>query len=96
MGKESVGLGHFNNEEKNVKGRIKHDVLCVVIESIYKVPFAKYLEHCMENHNAKYLKNLDTKPACPSIQPGNKGAGTGSSSLITRAQQKEIYVCRTR
>lgn len=97
MGKELVGLGHFNNEEKNVKGRIKHGVLCVFIESIYKVPFAKYLEHCMENHNAKYLKNLNTKPACPSIQPGNKGeAGTGSSSLITRPQQKEICVCRTR
>lgn len=62
-----------------MKGRIKHGGLCVFIESIYKVPFAKYLEHCMKNHKEKYLKNLDTKPACPSIEPGSRGEpGTGS------------------
>lgn len=97
MGRESVGWGHFNNEKKNVKGRIKPGVLCVFIESIYKVPFAKYLERCMKNHKAKYLKNLDMKPACPSIQPGSGGEpGTRSSSLITRHRQKEICVCRAR
>lgn len=80
-----------------MKGRIKHGVLCVFIESIYKVHFAKYLERCMKNHKAKYLKNLDMKPAYPSIQPGSKGElGTRSRCLITRHQQEEIHVCRAR
>jgi len=97
VGRESVGWGHFNNEKQNVKGRIKPDVLCVFIESIYKVPFAKYLERCMKNHKAKYLKNLDAKPACPSIHPGSGGEpGTRNSLLISRLQQQENCVCGAR
>lgn len=56
-----------------MKGRIKLGVLYVLVESIYKVPFAKHFEHCMENHKAKYLKNLDTKPMRPRVQPGSRG-----------------------
>jgi len=61
-----------------MKGRIKLGVLYVFVESIYKVPFAKYFEHCMKNHKAKYLKNLDAKPTRPRVQPGSRGGpGTG-------------------
>lgn len=93
VGRESVGWGQFNNKKENVKGRIKHDALCVFMEPIYKVLFAKYLDHSKKNHKAKYVKNLATEPACPSVQSGSGGEpGTGSSSLITRHQQKETCV----
>lgn len=80
-----------------MKGRIKPGVLCVFIESIYKVPFAKYLECCIKNHKAKYLKNLDAKPTRPRVQPGSGGEpGTRRSSLTTGHQQKDIRGCGAR